>query len=1184
MILDAGADIGLIAPDVAASCRSAGVRALQVLVERQGFSKEDLEKLLERFWSQNGSRRGQLHREVEDLLVADALCERSLVERGQADRALEELRERTRAGERVRLLSVLIDAGALQDGPAREVLEAVRGAWTFCRYCLSAFNDRSAGDKCGVCDRPVTDAARSYELVDLATIDTSARAQRAPAARDDDAEAPAHEPPPVGGLLAGFKLLEKVNRSGRGVVYRGERPDDGERRAVKVWRRGKHLRLPDVERFQSAALSASHLDHEGILKVYEASEEHGHHYVVSEWVEGRTLQAVVEQDGPLDPRAAAQLLVRLAKSLEAAHQQGVLHKNITPSNILITAQGGVKVSDFGVAKDYGVSMDSVQGAIIGSPDYLAPEQCQGEKSDARTDVFSLGAVMYFALTGRPPYEGDSPVAIVVKRLTHNPEPLRKAAPKVPRDLARTVEWMMARKSADRPASLAVVAERAEAFIEGRKPGKLAAIVRRWGPAVAATLAAVLLLAGGVWWWLNRPTDTRIVAEINAALAWTEKDRFREAAEDLRAAAMRHGLDYPEMQAGFASLGERARQRAEGLAAAENNFPAALRTLEDVRIALDGTSHMQPIESASGDLDHRKALYEGEARTRWEELQRELAQIGGARERLEAVQAFRKSFPYQPLDSAAEVVERRARAGIEQLELVGQIEEHIARGEVQPAREKIARARAIDTDDEQVKAQLDELDAELSLAVSIKEALELVDRGAEAEGLARLERLRQRFSGRTEPRQALAKARHRIEVRAADEAEAAGDLDGALTHLDAAIRHAVEGGIDAVALRTRRQQLEGLLTGRRKAEERQRQLVQEGDLLMERGRAAEALVKYEAARSLLGESYPALDDKIARARASAGAVAEGAAYEALLGELKSARANSEKIALLDAFLRDHPDGAYASTVREQRAKLVREIGGVPIPGGGARDSALRPGSRRGEFINIIDGSVMVKIEAGPFVRGSTEGEVAEVSRRWAIDMDKLKGETPRQTVTVGAFYVDVFEVTNADYSVFLDELGLLTDPHKWCHPKEPSRKRELGHEPKYWGQRAWNRADLPVVGVDYWDAYAYARWAGKRLPTEAEWEKTARGTSARHYPWGAVEGLYYSAGAEAWAGKLFADRAAWKREFFDTQPWKSSGLTVSTLAFPRDISPAGVRAPSRLNWRSPNYRGFDVGFRCARDGG
>ncbi|RME72063.1 MAG: hypothetical protein D6776_09385 [Planctomycetota bacterium] len=1234
MILEAGADIGLVSPDVLASCRTAGVRALQVLVERAGLSEQDLQRLLERFWAHNGERRGLLHREVEDRIIAERLVARGLIGSDQAQRALEELRERGRAGERVRLLSVLIDAGMLEEGPAREVLEEVRSGWTFCRYCLSAFDDRAPGDRCGVCGRPVTQAARSYELVDLATIDTSHHdLEEHRSVAEALASEPPYEPPPVGGMLGGFRLLEKVDATGRAVLYRAENPEDGSVRAIKVWRKGKHLKAADVERFQNAALASAHLEHEGILKVFDAAEEGGHHYVVLEWVEGRSLRAVVEQGGALDPQAAAELLRKCAEALGFAHGAGVLHKNLTPDNILITTEGGVKIGDFGIAKDYGVSMDSVQGSLIGSPDFLAPEQCQGEKSDERTDVFSLGAVTYYALAGKPPYEGESAIAIVVRRLTHDPEPLRKVAPRVPRALATIVERMMARRPGDRLPTMAAVIEHVDAFFEGRRPGRVAAWLRRFGLPVAGAAVLLALLGGGLWWWTHRPTDPAVVREIEQAVAWTDRGRFDEAAARLRELALRHGIAVPELREGFATLARRARERAEALAE-QHDFPAALRVLDQVRLALDGTEHMAEIERTAERLRHDRAVYEAEARSRWEALQGELAQAGGPRERLEKVRAFRARYPHQPLDAAAELAERRLQVAIEQLDLMDKVAADIAAGRVEAAQEKLARARAIETEDAEVRRRLDELDEQLALAVQIREALDLVEQGDEREGLERLERLRARYASRVEPRRALARARYRIAVRESERAEKAGDLEGALRQIGLAIRHAAAAGLETVSLRAHQQELERALGERRKAEQRQRQLVKEGDVLLARGKAREALERFERAKALLGRSYPALDDRIARAREAAGAVAEGRAFERLEREWKRARAPSDRLALADDFLRRFPDGSYAAKVRTMRAQAVRDLGGQARVASAGDRVVLRPGTRRGEYISVRDGSVMVKVAGGPFVRGSTPEEIAEVARRWAIDPKKLEAETPRRTVTLRPFYIDVYEVTNADYALFLDALGLETDPHRWCHPREPSHKRELGHEPKYWGDPQWSRADLPVVGVDYWDAYAYAHWAGKRLPTEAEWERAARGVDGRRYPWGEVEGLYDSAGSEAWAGKLFADRASWKRGFFDRKPWKLQALTVSELSFPRDRSPVGARhmagnvsewcedaydpaayrklgtdnpvridprakarvvrggswldpmlyhrTTARLKWRAPGYRGLDVGFRCVRD--
>ncbi|MGH7297495.1 MAG: serine/threonine protein kinase, partial [Polyangiaceae bacterium] len=534
-ILDAGKESGLLTAEVVDSCRGSrdrpgGMPPLKMLLERQGVSKAALDRILEKFWAQNGARRGQLHREVEDRLAAQILIEAGHTGDSQVDAALKVVDEREKGGQAVRVLSILIDAGAVTEEQGKAALAELQERWRFCRYCLSTFTTDAPGDACGVCWRPLVPCGRNYEIVKIETF--TGETSKNQAVRPVEF-AP---PPEVGESLAGVKLLERVDSKGRGLVYRAERLNDQAPRAVKVWPLGKEMGKADVSRFESAALASAKLDHPGILKVFEAGEERGIHFSLAEWVEGRTLARVVADGGPLAPERAQDVLVRLAKALQAAHASSLLHKNVTPENIFILDDGEVKIGDFGVAKEYGVSLDTVRGNVIGSPDYLAPEQCEGKKADERTDVFSLGATVYFALTGRKPYEAESNIAIVVKRLTTDPKPIASLAPRTPPGLVQVVERMMARKPDDRPASMAAVVEAVEKW---RSLAADEAATSPGGRRRGLLVAIVLLLiacgggAGGAWWWTHRGPGPDLIAAVNGATA-----RRRRAPAGPRATAAR----------------------------------------------------------------------------------------------------------------------------------------------------------------------------------------------------------------------------------------------------------------------------------------------------------------------------------------------------------------------------------------------------------------------------------------------------------------------------------------------------------------------------------------------------------------------------------------------------------------------------------------------------------------------
>ncbi|MHC4829549.1 MAG: hypothetical protein ACYTFT_04220, partial [Planctomycetota bacterium] len=215
MILESGVQGGLLTPDVLQSCRN-----LADLTQRYGFSPADLDRLLERFWAQNGNRRGNLHRDIEDTLVGQEAVSLGLASPMQTDMAIRERDERRRTGQGVRIVSVMIDSGILTPDSARQVLDAVKAKAHFCRYCLTTAREVTTNGMCPVCGRPLTPAARTYEVVDLSTIsmDTAPEGMQQAGLSPAEVAAEAEAPTP-GSVIAGVKLLERVDTGSAALVY-----------------------------------------------------------------------------------------------------------------------------------------------------------------------------------------------------------------------------------------------------------------------------------------------------------------------------------------------------------------------------------------------------------------------------------------------------------------------------------------------------------------------------------------------------------------------------------------------------------------------------------------------------------------------------------------------------------------------------------------------------------------------------------------------------------------------------------------------------------------------------------------------------------------------------------------------------------------------------------------------------
>src|SRR3954470_22547382 len=207
-----------------------------------------------------------------------------------------------------------------------------------------------------------------------------------------------------------------------------------------------------VERFRREAQSAAALNHPNIVSVYDWGKYGGTYFIAMEYIEGRTLADIVRANGRVSPVQAAEIASEVSAALAFAHRNGVVHRDIKPANILIGSSGQVKVADFGIARAMNSAADSnltQVGLVMGTATYFSPEQAQGAQPDPRSDLYSLGIVMYEMVGGRPPFAGDNPVAIAYKQVHENPQPLNQIAPDVPRPYEAIVAKLLAKNPAMR---------------------------------------------------------------------------------------------------------------------------------------------------------------------------------------------------------------------------------------------------------------------------------------------------------------------------------------------------------------------------------------------------------------------------------------------------------------------------------------------------------------------------------------------------------------------------------------------------------------------------------------------------------------------------------------------------------------------------------------------------------------
>jgi serine/threonine-protein kinase len=199
-----------------------------------------------------------------------------------------------------------------------------------------------------------------------------------------------------------------------------------------------------VERFRREAQAAANLNHPNIVAIYDWGQESGTYFIVMEYVEGRSLRDLLRAEAPLDPNLTAEVGAEIASALAFAHRSGVVHRDVKPGNVLLTRAGNVKVTDFGIARAGASDALTQTGSVMGTATYFSPEQAQGEPVDGRSDVYSLGVVLYEMVTGVAPFSGDSPVAVAYKHVREEPTAPSQRNPDVPPDLERIILTAMAK--------------------------------------------------------------------------------------------------------------------------------------------------------------------------------------------------------------------------------------------------------------------------------------------------------------------------------------------------------------------------------------------------------------------------------------------------------------------------------------------------------------------------------------------------------------------------------------------------------------------------------------------------------------------------------------------------------------------------------------------------------------------
>ncbi len=340
----------------------------------------------------------------------------------------------------------------------------------------------------------------------------------------------------------GFTVLGVLGRGGMGVVYRARQENLGRLVALKMISAGAGAGEEERARFRAEAEAVARLQHPNIIQIHEVGEHDGRPFFALEYADGPTLAAHLGGT-PRPPVEAARLLETLALAVHHAHERGVIHRDLKPSNVLLAVGGSAggakppaaipKIADFGLAKRLDVDRGQTQaGVILGTPSYMAPEQARGQRDGVgpAADVYSLGAVLYECLTGRPPFRGPTPLDTVAQVLHGEPVPPRTLQPLCPRDLETICLKCLEKEPSSRYPGAQALADDLRRFLDGKptwaRPVGPLGRVRRWGrrnPLAAALLLGLFAALLGALWQTGRAEQARARAEGRSQLALEAAD-------------------------------------------------------------------------------------------------------------------------------------------------------------------------------------------------------------------------------------------------------------------------------------------------------------------------------------------------------------------------------------------------------------------------------------------------------------------------------------------------------------------------------------------------------------------------------------------------------------------------------------------------------------------------------------
>jgi hypothetical protein len=289
----------------------------------------------------------------------------------------------------------------------------------------------------------------------------------APGGKPGAAAAP-EEDKRVGMVVGKVKLIRRLGRGGMGDVYLGEHTMLMKQVAVKLLPQDFTRNEELLSRFRREAVAAARLEHPNIVQVMDVGNDGPHHFIVMQYVQGKSMQDLLDEAaGPMDLKEAARINMLAAQGLQAAHDAGIVHRDVKPANVMVSDKGEVKVMDFGLAHDQeSQSLITMPGAMMGTPHFMSPEQAEGRPADNRSDIYSLGVMLYYAVTGQRPFVGESHMAVLFKHINEPPVSPRKLNPQIPDGLSKIVLKLLQKEPEKRYQSCTDAAKDLDLFLKG----------------------------------------------------------------------------------------------------------------------------------------------------------------------------------------------------------------------------------------------------------------------------------------------------------------------------------------------------------------------------------------------------------------------------------------------------------------------------------------------------------------------------------------------------------------------------------------------------------------------------------------------------------------------------------------------------------------------------------------------